>query len=161
MPTIHVELRDDNGELILDDDVEGEIYVKSPSVMLGYYENPTATAESLTEDRTLKTGDLPIEIKVFSLFPQGELILSKGAENVYPQEIELLLDAHPKVIESAVIGIPDEDLGQQVKAFIRINADIDTSELESILKIILQNLKYHQHGKLLIHHCQEMLQVKL
>ena len=142
MPTIHVELRDDNGELILDDDVEGEIYVKSPSVMLGYYENPTATAESLTEDRTLKTGDFAYRNKgLFFISSRRTDLILRGAENVYPQEIELLLDAHPKVIESAVIGIPDEDLGQQVKAFIRINADIDNSELEKYLEDNLAKFK--------------------
>ena len=142
MPTIHVELRDDNGELILDDDVEGEIYVKSPSVMLGYYENPTATSESLTEDRTLKTGDFAYRNKgLFFISSRRTDLILRGAENVYPQEIELLLDAHPKVIESAVIGIPDEDLGQQVKAFIRINADIDTSELEKYLEDNLAKFK--------------------
>ena len=142
MPTIHVELRDDNGELILDDNVEGEIYVKSPSVMLGYYENPTATAESLTEDRTLKTGDFAyINKGLFFISSRRTDLILRGAENVYPQEIELLLDAHPKVIESAVIGIPDEDLGQQVKAFIRINADIDTPELEKYLEDNLAKFK--------------------
>ena len=142
MPTIHVELRDDNGELILDDDVEGEIYVKSPSVMLGYYENPTATAESLTEDRTLKTGDFAYRKNgLFFISSRRTDLILRGAENVYPQEIELLLDAHPKVIESAVIGIPDEDLGQQVKAFIRINADIDTLELEKYLEDNLAKFK--------------------
>ena len=142
MPTIHVELRDDNGELILDDDVEGEIYVKSPSVMLGYYENPNATAESLTEDRTLKTGDFAYRKNgLFFISSRRTDLILRGAENVYPQEIELLLDAHPKVIESAVIGIPDEDLGQQVKAFIRISADIDTSELEKYLEDNLAKFK--------------------
>ena len=142
MPTIHVELRDDNGELILDDNVEGEIYVKSPSVMLGYYENLTATAESLTEDRTLKTGDFAYRNKgLFFISSRRTDLILRGAENVYPQEIELLLDAHPKVIESAVIGIPDEDLGQQVKAFIRINADIDTPELEKYLEDNLAKFK--------------------
>ena len=142
MPTIHVELRDDNGELILDDDVEGEIYVKSPSVMLGYYENPTATAESLTEDRTLKTGDFAYRNKgLFFISSRRTDLILRGAENVYPQEIELLLDAHPKVIESAVIGIPDEDLGQQVKAFVRIDADIDTLELEKYLEDNLAKFK--------------------
>ena len=142
MPTIHVELRDDNGELILDDDVEGEIYVKSPSVMLGYYENPTATDESLTEDRTLKTGDFAYRNKgLFFISSRRTDLILRGAENVYPQEIELLLDAHPKVIESAVIGIPDEDLGQQVKAFIRINADVNTSELEKYLEDNLAKFK--------------------
>ena len=72
-----------------------------------------------------------------------------------------MLDAHPKVIESAVIGIPDEDLGQQVKAFIRINADVNTSELEKYLEDNLAKFKVHHLGKLLIHHYQEMLQVKL
>ena len=142
MPTIHVELRDDNGELILDDDVEGEIYVKSPSVMLGYYENPTATAESLTEDRTLKTGDFAYRNKgLFFISSRRTDLILRGAENVYPQEIELLLDAHPKVIESAVIGIPDEDLGQQVKAFVRIDAEIDTLKLEKYLEDNLAKFK--------------------
>jgi len=142
MPTIHVELRDDNGELILDDNVEGEIYVKSPSVMLGYYENPTATAESLTEDRTLKTGDFAYRNKgLFFISSRRTDLILRGAENVYPQEIELLLDAHPKVIESAVIGIPDEDLGQQVKAFVRIDAEIDTLELENYLEDNLAKFK--------------------
>jgi long-chain acyl-CoA synthetase len=142
MPTIHVELRDDNGELILDDDVEGEIYVKSPSVMLGYYKNSTATAESLTDDRTLKTGDFAYRNKgLFFISSRRTDLILRGAENVYPQEIELLLDAHPKVIESAVIGIPDEDLGQQVKAFIRISAEIDTSELEKYLEDNLAKFK--------------------
>ena len=142
MPTIHVELRDDNGELILDDDVEGEIYVKSPSVMLGYYENPTATDESLTEDRTLKTGDFAYRNKgLFFISSRRTDLILRGAENVYPQEIELLLDAHPKVIESAVIGIPDEDLGQQVKAFVRIDAEIDTLELEKYLEDNLAKFK--------------------
>ena len=142
MPTIHVELRDDNGELILDDDVEGEIYVKSPSVMLGYYENPTATDESLTEDRTLKTGDFAYRNKgLFFISSRRTDLILRGAENVYPQEIELLLDAHPKVIESAVIGIPHEDLGQQVKAFVRIDAEIDTLELEKYLEDNLAKFK--------------------
>ena len=142
MPTIHVELRDDSGELILDDDVEGEIYVKSPSVMLGYYENPTATDESLTEDRTLKTGDFAYRNKgLFFISSRRTDLILRGAENVYPQEIELLLDAHPKVIESAVIGIPDEDLGQQVKAFVRIDAEIDTLELEKYLEDNLAKFK--------------------
>ena len=142
MPTIHVELRDDNGELILDDDVEGEIYVKSPSVMLGYYENPTATDESLTEDRTLKTGDFAYRNKgLFFISSRRTDLILRGAENVYPQEIELLLDAHPKVIESAVIGIPDKDLGQQVKAFVRIDAEIDTLELEKYLEDNLAKFK--------------------
>ena len=142
MPTIQVELRDDNGELIIDDDVEGEIYVKSPSVMLGYYENPTATDESLTEDRTLKTGDFAYRNKgLFFISSRRTDLILRGAENVYPQEIELLLDAHPKVIESAVIGIPNEDLGQQVKAFIRINADVNTSELEKYLEDNLAKFK--------------------
>ena len=142
MPTIHVELRDNNGELILDDNIEGEIFVKSPSVMLGYYENPTATAESLTEDRTLKTGDFAFRNNgLFFISSRRTDLILRGAENVYPQEIELLLDAHPKIIESAVIGIPDEDLGQQVKAFVRINADIDTSELERYLEDNLAKFK--------------------
>ena len=60
--------------------------------MLGYYENSTATAESLTEDRTLKTGDFAYRNKgLFFISSRRTDLILRGAENVYPQEIELLL----------------------------------------------------------------------
>ena len=57
MPSIKIELRDEEGKLITADSVEGEIHVQSPSVMLGYYNNPEASAAALTNDRWLRTGD--------------------------------------------------------------------------------------------------------
>ena len=57
MPSIKIELRDENGKLIKADSVEGEIHVQSPSVMLGYYNNPEASSAALTNDRWLRTGD--------------------------------------------------------------------------------------------------------
>jgi acyl-CoA synthetase (AMP-forming)/AMP-acid ligase II len=126
MPTVHVELRDEDGQVILDDTKEGEIFVRSPSVMLGYFNNPEASSESLLADRWLKTGDWGFkEGHLFFISSRRTDLILRGAENVYPQEIELVLDLHPMVEESAVIGLPHEDLGQEVTAVIKlVNFDI-------------------------------------
>ena len=131
MPTIKIQLRDENGAVITKDSTEGEIYVQSPSVMLGYYNNPDATAIALSDDRWLRTGDWGSKkgSLYFIASRRTDLIL-RGAENVYPQEIELILDLHEHVDESAVIGIPNDDLGQEVMAIISSqNSQLRSEEL--------------------------------
>ena len=141
MPTIEVKLIDDDGNEIFDDEVEGEICVRSPSVMLGYYKNQIESKKSLNKDRFLSTGDYGYrkDDLYFISSRRTDLIL-RGAENVYPQEIEILLDQYDGVAESAVIGVPHDDLGEEVKAIVVLeNNKITFDELELYLK---DNLAY-------------------
>ena len=133
MPTIQVQLRDDDGEVIDKDSIEGEIFVKSPSVMLGYYNNTFASKDSLTEDRWLKTGDWGFKKKsLYYISSRRTDLILRGAENVYPQEIELVIDSHEGVEESAVIGIPHDDLGEEVMAIVYAKkSDVDDLELSA------------------------------
>ena len=133
MPTIQVQLRDEDGELIDKDSIEGEIYVKSTSVMLGYYKNTLASKDSLTEDRWLKTGDWGFKKKsLYYISSRRTDLILRGAENVYPQEIELVIDSHEGVEESAVIGIPHDDLGEEVMAIVYTKkSDVDDLELSA------------------------------
>ena len=133
MPTIQVQLRDEDGEVIDKDSIEGEIYVKSPSVMLGYYNNTLASKDSLTEDRWLKTGDWGFKKKsLYYISSRRTDLILRGAENVYPQEIELVIDSHEGVEESAVIGIPNDDLGEEVMAIVYAKkSDVDDLELSA------------------------------
>tara|TARA_B100001989_G_scaffold52206_1_gene34002 strand:- start:2209 stop:3873 length:1665 start_codon:yes stop_codon:yes gene_type:complete len=133
MPTIQVQLRDEDGEVIDKDSIEGEIYVKSPSVMLGYYNNTLASKDSLTEDRWLKTGDWGFKKKsLYYISSRRTDLILRGAENVYPQEIELVIDSHEGVEESAVIGIPHDDLGEEVMAIVYTKkSDVDDLELSA------------------------------
>ena len=143
MPTVNVELRDEEGQVILEDNEEGEIFVRSPSVMLGYFNNPEASSESLLEDRWLRTGDSGFkEGHLFFISSRRTDLILRGAENVYPQEIELLLDLHPMVEESAVIGLPHEDLGQEVAAVIKlVNSEITQEELSNWVSSKLADFK--------------------
>ena len=133
MPTIQVQLRDEDGELIDKDSIEGEIYVKSPSVMLGYYNNTLASKDSLTQERWLKTGDWGFKKKsLYYISSRRTDLILRGAENVYPQEIELVIDSHEGVEESAVIGIPHDDLGEEVMAIVYAKkSDVDDLELSA------------------------------
>jgi len=143
MPTIHIELRSEDGQLVSKDNVEAEIHVRSPSVMLGYFNNIEASNQTLTSDRWLKTGDWGYQKdgQYYISSRRTDLIL-RGAENVYPQEVELLLDMHPSIHESAVIGIPHDDLGQEVMAVIRCSVDgIDLEQVQAYLSDQLADFK--------------------
>ena len=96
-----VEIRDDDGEPV-DEGVEGEIHVRSPLVMLGYWRNPEATAATILPGRWLRTGDIGQmrDGQLFLAARRSDLIL-RGGENVYPAEIENCLEAHPAVREVA------------------------------------------------------------
>jgi O-succinylbenzoic acid--CoA ligase len=107
----------------------GEILVKSPMVMQGYYNNPEATAKALREG-WLHTGDIGYLDKDGDLFlvqRRSDLIVS-GGENVYPAEIEAVLRQHPAVKEAVIVGLDDAEWGQKVAAAILLREGQNVGE---------------------------------
>ena len=111
--------------------------------MLGYYNNPDASNESLTNERWLKTGDWGFKKgSLYFISSRRTDLILRGAENVYPQEIELVLDSHKDIEESAVIGISHADLGQEVMAIIfSHNAELQSKDLSVWLSESLADFK--------------------
>ena len=109
-------------EVKIDDPDEhgvGEIMIKSPSVMLGYYENPEATKETITPDGWLMTGDLGYQDDKGFLYISGRkknLIVSSGGKNIYPEEIEQYFDSSRTIGEILVLGRKDETGGEHIFA---------------------------------------------
>jgi len=129
---VDVEVRDPLGEPV-SDGAEGEICARSPYVMLGYWEDPEATAAAITADRWLRTGDYGVrEDGRLRLTGRRSDLILRGGENVYPVEIEQCLDEHPAVAECAVIGVEHPDLGQEVAAVVvaRSEGAVTEDELE-------------------------------
>ena len=137
--------------MITADSVEGEIHVQSPSVMLGYYNNPEASSAALTNDRWLRTGDWGYKKgSLYFISSRRTDLILRGAENVYPQEIELILDSHKDIEESAVIGIPHDDLGQEVMAIVSTkNSQLSDSELSAWVGKDLADFKVPSKWKMI------------
>ena len=98
----------------------GEVWLRAPNVMRGYFRRPAETAAALSEDGWLRTGDggyVDDEGYVFLTDRIKDMVVS-GGENVYPVEVEEVLSRHPDVAEVAVIGVPDERWGEAVKAVV-------------------------------------------
>jgi long-chain acyl-CoA synthetase len=119
MPSTEISIRDDAGaEVALG--VPGEICIRGPQVMRGYWQRPDATAEVITEDGFFKSGDVGVMLEnghVKIVDRKKDMILVSGF-NVYPNEIEDVVASCPGVMECAVIGIPDEKAGEAVKLFV-------------------------------------------
>lgn len=99
----------------------GEICCRGFNVMLGYYDNPEATASAIEADGWLHTGDLGTMDERGYIRVEGRLkdMVIRGGENLYPREIEELLFTHPAVADVAVLGIPDEKWGEELAAVVR------------------------------------------
>jgi long-chain acyl-CoA synthetase len=109
----------------------GEIVVQGPNVMKGYYNRPEETAHAM-RNGWFHTGDLAYmdeEGYVFIVDRIKDLII-RGGMNIYPREVEELLYTHPAILESAVIGVPDDVMGEEVKAFIVLKDGIPATEQE-------------------------------
>ncbi len=129
IPSVQVSIRDAAGSPV-PDGVEGEIWLRSQYTMLGYWRDDAATAAVLSPDGWLRTGDLGVlrDGRLFMASRRSDLIL-RGGENVYPAEIEAVLDEHPAVAECAVFGVDDDDLGQAVAAVVVLVAGATVDEL--------------------------------
>jgi fatty-acyl-CoA synthase len=114
--------------------VEGEICVKSPGVMKGYYNNPAATEKVLMPDGWLRTGDLGSLTADNRLRMSGRLkdVFRVGGENVAPAEVEEVLLAHPAVATAQVIGVPDARLGEVPAAYVTLRAGASATAPELI-----------------------------
>jgi len=88
--------------------------------MLGYYRAPEATAEVKDEDGWYYTGDLAVmdDDGYFKIVGRKKDMIIAGGYNIYPDEIDNVLMAHPKILEAATIGVPDEKRGETVKSFV-------------------------------------------
>jgi long-chain acyl-CoA synthetase len=117
-----VRIVDDSGNDLPAETV-GEVLLAGPNVMLEYYKNPAATADTL-RDGWIYTGDLgrlDADGYLYIVGRKRDMIIRGGA-NIYPVEIEDALYTHPSILECAVIGIPDELYGERVKAFVVLKA---------------------------------------
>jgi acyl-CoA synthetase (AMP-forming)/AMP-acid ligase II len=125
----------------------GEIIYRGPTVMKGYYKNPEATAEAF-RGGWFHSGDLmrQDEDGYFYVVDRKKDMLISGGENIYPAEVEEVLYSHPDVLEAAVIGVPDPEWGEAVKAIIVPVENATLTETE-IVEFCRQHLAGYKKPK--------------
>jgi len=148
LPTVDIEIRDPEG-LPLAEGEEGEVCIRSPLVMLRYWNRPAETAETIAPGRWLRTGDIGRMSggRLYLASRKRDLIL-RGAENVYPVEIENRLAEHAGIEEVAVVGVKHEELGQEVKAIVVVDGDPTPDELAQHVAARLAYFKVPAHWEL-------------
>ena len=164
-PTVEVQIRDEHGTLLREGEV-GEIHLRSPSVFLGYWNDPAATAATLDPDRWYRTGDYGrVSGGLLFLESRRRDLILRGGENIYPIEIENRLIEHPDIDDAAVIGVDHAELGQELKAFVvrRPGSDLAAEDVRDWCRASLARFKvpeqidfraslpYTQTGKLMKH----------
>ncbi|MDO4894008.1 AMP-binding protein [Moraxella sp.] len=147
LPNTDVVILDDDGnEVALGE--AGEICGKGPQVMKGYYKRDDETAKVMTQDGYFRTGDIGVMdadgfVKIVDR--KKDMILVSGF-NVYPNEVEEAIAAHPKVLECGVIGVPDNHSGEVVKVYVvKKDASLDEKEVQSWAKQHLTGYKRPKH----------------
>lgn len=110
----------------------GELLVRGPQVMRGYWNRPAETAEALTDDGWLRTGDVARMTAdgYFQVIERKKEMIVAGTYNIYPRDVEEVLYEHPKVIDAAVVGLPREGADPEIKAFVVVRAGERVSEAE-------------------------------
>lgn len=137
MPLPHIDQRivDPNTQAVVPDGTDGEVQMRGPNIMKGYYGLPAQTAAAFTHDGYFRTGDIGHFDADGHLFITGRLkeMLIIGGENVFPREIEEVLDRHPTVAASGVIGVVDPMRGEHPIAFVELKEgeSFDSHALQS------------------------------
>jgi len=138
----------DDGNNILPRGERGEICTYGEFNMIGYLNKPEATAETV-KNGWLHTGDVGYmdEDGYIYIVDRKKDMINRGGENIYPREIEIAIEANPKVGEVAVIGIPDRHLGERVKAFVvpRPGENLTEDEIKDFLKDKLAKYKQPEY----------------
>jgi long-chain acyl-CoA synthetase len=148
IPSTEVEIKDDDGKALPIGEI-GEICIKGPQVMDGYWKRPEETAKVMSSDGYFKTGDLGFMTEegfVKIVDRKKDMILVSGF-NVYPNELEDVICQHPKILECAAIGIPDDKSGEVVKVFV-VKKD-DSLTQDEVMKFCRENLTSYKVPKMI------------
>ncbi|MFG1496679.1 AMP-binding protein [Saccharospirillum sp. HFRX-1] len=129
-PSTEVRICDDDGKLQGFNE-PGELQVRGPQVMKGYWNRPDDTAKTIDADGWLKTGDIAVlqEDGYMKIVDRKKDMIVVSGFNVYPNEVEDVLSAHPKVVECAAVGVPHEKTGEAVKVFVVAREPVEEQEL--------------------------------
>ncbi|OJX34017.1 MAG: long-chain fatty acid--CoA ligase [Burkholderiales bacterium 68-12] len=131
LPSTYMKLLDDEGNEVTALGQPGEIAIKGPQVMAGYWQRPDETAKVMTADGYFKTGDVGVmdERGYFKIVDRKKDMVLVSGFNVYPNEVEEVVANCPGVLECAVVGVPDEKTGEAVKLVI-VKKDPELTEAE-------------------------------
>jgi long-chain acyl-CoA synthetase len=142
---VEMQVWDDDGNEVPQGEV-GEIVIRGHNVMKGYWERPEATDEAIDEDGWFRTGDMAQvdEDGYFFIVDRKKDLIIRGGYNVYPREIEEVLYEHPAIQEVAVVGVPDESLGEEVGAAVVLKKgeSLDPDEIKAYVKEQVAAYKY-------------------
>jgi fatty-acyl-CoA synthase len=131
-PHVEIKIVDPETGRVVPRGTPGELCSRGYIVMLGYWNNPEATAEAIDAGRWMHTGDLATmdEHGYVNIVGRIKDMIIRGGENVYPREIEEFLYSHPAIQDVQVIGVPDEKYGEEVMAWVILKPDATVTEEE-------------------------------
>jgi malonyl-CoA/methylmalonyl-CoA synthetase len=143
LPGVSVRIADDEDRL-LPQEATGSIQIRGSNVFQGYWRMPEKTREEFTADGWFRTGDMGrLDAQGYlSIVGRAKDLIITGGYNVYPKEIELVIDAIAGVLESAVIGLPHPDFGEAVTAVVVARPGTELSELQIIQHVKTQLANY-------------------
>jgi long-chain acyl-CoA synthetase len=142
---VEMQVWDDDGNELPQGEV-GEIVIRGHNIMKGYWERPDATEAAIDADGWFRTGDMAKvdEDGYFFIVDRKKDLIIRGGYNVYPREVEEVLYEHPAVQEAAVVGIPDDSLGEEVAAAVVLKQgeSADAAEIKAYVKEQVAAYKY-------------------
>jgi len=150
-PHLEIKIVDPNTGQVVPVGKPGELCTRGYSVMLGYWNNPEATAGAIDQARWMHTGDLATMDAEGYINIVGRIkdMIIRGGENVYPREIEEFLYTHPKISDVQVIGLPDPKYGEEIMAWVRVKPgeQVTAEELQAFCKGQIAHYKVPRYFK--------------
>jgi fatty-acyl-CoA synthase len=145
-PHVEVKIVDPATGLIVDPGVPGELCTRAYSVMLGYWDEPSKTAEVLDPAGWMHTGDLAEmdEAGYVNIVGRIKDMVIRGGENVYPREVEEFLYTHPDIVDAQVIGVPDERFGEELAAWVRLKPGAPELTAEALREFCTGKLAHYK-----------------
>jgi fatty-acyl-CoA synthase len=145
-PHLEVKVVDAATGLVVPRGAPGEFCTRGYSVMLGYWNMPDRTAESIDAARWMHTGDLAVmdDDGYLSIVGRIKDMVIRGGENVYPREIEEFLYTHPDIVDAQAIGVPDERYGEELMVWVRLREGAPPLTIEALREFCTGKLAHYK-----------------